>query len=662
MSVDSRAQYERELAPFPVSDSAGVLVAPFLGGINSPKPALADLDGDGALDLFIADGRGKITHVKNIGTPQIPQWSVFSERLGGVDAGSWFLLRDIDADGDLDLFCDARNSFTAFYENSASGDIPDFTLITTTYSGFQTGFNNTPAFEDIDFDGDFDFFFGNQGGGLDFYRNIGDSANPLFDTMIADYDDVFAFPGGGPSLGRGTGETGESQALHGFSALSFADVDGDYDLDLFYGDIFNTSAYFFENLGNAEVSDLRILSESFLPFSTFAFNHAAFGDLDDDGDQDMIVGAANAEDLNNLIYLRNESDTGVEILDLYTLIDRNYIKQLDVGSNAQPVFGDIDADGDFDLLIGGLNGKIAHYENTGSPESPELQFRSGQFQGVNTVQAAIPVLVDWDNDSDLDLLVGTGAGRVQQWINGGDSATMTLVRGPDLADASATIKVDQWAVPRVGDWNGDHKLDLILGEWDFNSFANLLIYQNTGTPSSPALTLITNRALNREFKLLTIPNLYDWDADGRLDLLLSGDHFGVSVKLNLAEANTFPDSFSLYTAPAILPGYDDGERLSYVFVDIDNDGDDDLFVGEEDGGINFYRHTNSLVSRGDVDGTPGIGASDVTFLINFLFLNGPAPQPDLFLADVDCSGAIDLADAIRLLIYVYASGPAPCAR
>lgn len=661
-TAEPYAQYEREISPFPVTDSAGILLNPFLGGINSPKPALVDFDGDGLLDLFFADGRGKVTHYKNVGTSQIPEWSIMTERFGGLDAGSWFLLRDIDADGDIDLFCDGRNSFTAYYENNASGDIPEFTFVTDSFAGFQTGFNNTPALEDIDADGDYDFFFGNQSGGLDFYRNIGDATAPEFMLESTFYDSVLAFPGSGPGLGRG------EDVKHGFSALSFADVDNDNDLDLFYGDIFNTSSYFFENLGDSADSDLTWLSETFLPFGTNAFNHAAFGDLDGDGDNDMIVGAANAEDIDNLIYLRNEYTEGAQILELFIVEEYNFITQLDVGSNASPEFADLDADGDLDLLIGGLSGRISHYENTGSPNAPVFEFRTSKFENILVGQAAVPILVDWDNDTDLDLLVGmgwdriVGGGGIAYYENVRDTLEMSLVDRGFLADDQGLIKVNSWAVPQVADLNGDHKLDLMLGEWHFSSFANLRIYKNIGTPSVPLLTLEVDRALESKYNQYTLPNLYDWNGDGQLDLLLSGDRFGSTVYRNISGPNAFPDVVTLLKTPALPPGFEDGERLSYAFVDIDGDGDDDLFVGEEDGGLNFYRHTDVAFTRGDLDGSPGITAADIIYLINFLLLNGPAPQPLYLAADVDCSGSLDIVDAIHLLMYQYSGGPAPCSR
>ena len=56
----TRAQYTREIAPFPVVADRGTEAFPFLGGINTPKPQLADFDHDSRVDLFLADPWGKL--------------------------------------------------------------------------------------------------------------------------------------------------------------------------------------------------------------------------------------------------------------------------------------------------------------------------------------------------------------------------------------------------------------------------------------------------------------------------------------------------------------------------------------------------------------------------------------------------------------------------
>lgn len=62
---------------------------------------------------------------------------------------------------------------------------------------------------------------------------------------------------------------------------------------------------------------------------------------------------------------------------------------------------------------------------------------------------------------------------------------------------------------------------------------------------------------------------------------------------------------------------------------------------------------------GDLDGAFGISASDLIYLVNYVFKRGRAPLPNPAVGDVNCSGSIDAADIIYLLNYIFRAGPAP---
>jgi hypothetical protein len=63
---------------------------------------------------------------------------------------------------------------------------------------------------------------------------------------------------------------------------------------------------------------------------------------------------------------------------------------------------------------------------------------------------------------------------------------------------------------------------------------------------------------------------------------------------------------------------------------------------------------------GDADASMSVDIDDVLFLINFIFLNGPAPLT-AESCDPDCSGGIDIDDMVYLLNYIFFQGPPPCA-
>ncbi len=332
---------------------------------------------------------------------------------------------------------------------------------------------------------------------------------------------------------------------------------------------------------------MNLVTQDFLLIPTSGFNHPVFADLDGDFDRDMILGVAQAADLDNLRFLRNENG-------LFSEETQNLISQIDVGTSSMPALGDLNDDGDIDMLVGGSSGQLKHYDNIGSAAAPSFNKVSDIFGGIDVGSYSAPALVDWDNDNDLDLLIGNSLGRIEYWRNDGSASNFvpTLVTNQlpaIIADTLRPIKVDNLAVPCPVDLNGDGLTDLVLGEWDFNGLANVLLYENTGMLGNPILTLVYNRLIKREVRDFTIPVVYDWDGDGRKDLIIGGRDAGLTLFENTAPAGQFPDSLTLVKSAEIIPGADAGHYLAPVFWDIDNDGDDDVFVGEESGGINFYR-------------------------------------------------------------------------
>jgi len=65
-----------------------------------------------------------------------------------------------------------------------------------------------------------------------------------------------------------------------------------------------------------------------------------------------------------------------------------------------------------------------------------------------------------------------------------------------------------------------------------------------------------------------------------------------------------------------------------------------------------------LENYGDITGDGQINAGDVVFLINYLFIGGPAPQP-LSAGDINGDCAINSADVVYLINYLFVGGPAP---
>ncbi len=143
------------------------------------RPTFVDIDDDGDFDAFIGEGYGYIKYYKNTGSAASP---TFTERTGGdnpfdgVDVGddSSPAFVDIDNDGDFDAFIGEGYGYIKYYKNTGSAASPTFTLRTgadNPFDGVDVGDDSSPAFVDIDNDGDFDAFIGESVGNINYYEN-----------------------------------------------------------------------------------------------------------------------------------------------------------------------------------------------------------------------------------------------------------------------------------------------------------------------------------------------------------------------------------------------------------------------------------------------------------------------------------------------------------
>ena len=82
----------------------------------------------------------------------------------------------------------------------------------------------------------------------------------------------------------------------------------------------------------------------------------------------------------------------------------------------------------------------------------------------------------------------------------------------------------------------------------------------------------------------------------------------------------------------------------------------DVTSGVADTIYNYYWVIPFL--RGDSDSDNFYTLNDIVYLVNYLFKEGPAPNP-IEIGDVDNSGAVNVADIAYLVNYIYHDGPAP---
>jgi hypothetical protein len=196
---------------------------------------------------------------------------------------------------------------------------------------------------------------------------------------------------------------------------------------------------------------------------------------------------------------------------------------------------DLDGDGRTDILSGSWPGEIYFFRRL-----PDGRFAAGQnLEGpdgkpINVGSASSAFAADWDGDGVLDLIVGTVLGDVYLLSRKGPAGKLVFEAGRRLAAAGRPIKVNGDAAPVAADWDGDGRLDLLVGADD----GSVVWYRNGGSRRAPKLeaarTLVgpspvgwdgDDKRRPGEWGLRVKPCVVDWDGDGRLDLLL-GDRCG----------------------------------------------------------------------------------------------------------------------------------------
>ena len=578
VSPATATRFVRSVVAFPVSDQNGrAYDPPFLGGFNVPRPQFTDIDGDGDVDLFLQERPNELMFFENVGGPTSPRFVWRTDRYQNLSVGEWTRFVDFDRDGDLDLLSERRFSYVQYFRNDGTAEGAAFTAVgdsvrDVTGEPLFADRQNIPNVNDIDCDGQLDLFLGRITGTISRYEvaEMTDDGVPVFRFL----EDRF----------QGIEIVAQLGSLHGANAMAFADMDRDGDLDFFWGDFFERGVLFVENTGSCSEPNLRTDPLPFLvddTISTSGYNVPVLEDVDSDGDLDLFIGVLGGAFNPNLTTTRNfhfyEQVNGAFI----HRTDR-FIYTLDVGSESIPALADLDGDGDLDLLVANKldpddtqTSRLYHFENVGSARAPSFEQRG--FIPLFTMYHYAPTLGDLDGDGDLDMLVGTWNRGVALYLNQGtrtepefvlqDTTLVRLTRGSN-------------STPALTDVDGDGDLDLFIGE----SSGEINFYRNVGTAQAPSFDLVTDRFAGIDVGRRSFPTFADVDGDGDQDLLIGRQEGGVLLYRREGSAMDADPLFvldSTFTLP--LPTYS-----TPAFVDIDGDGDLDLFSGGLGGGLIFF--------------------------------------------------------------------------
>lgn len=565
--------YERIADPFSVVDGQPIPNA-FSGGTYIPKADLIDIDADGDVDVFVTQVDGRLTLFRNAGTGSSPDFQWETDSFENLFVGQWSRFADLDDDGDYDLLVNRPGSRVGYFANIGSASSPMFSWVTDELldafgAPILSEDPSVPFLADIDGDGDLDFFTGRSLGTVALYTNSGSPASHEFTFTTDVFEDIVIVT---PGLRR----------LHGASSIAFEDIDNDLDLDLFWGDFFSSGLYYLENLGTPFDPDIPDTTTSTYPrreLLTSGFNAPLFSDLDGDMDSDLLIGVLYRDvDLDNFWYYRND---GSRDSAHFLLATKNFIHQIDVGRQSRPITVDIDADGDEDLFMGSYDGRLLFYRNTGTSSSAVFVRDTTLTIPVNADEfIAAPAFADLDGDGDFDIVIGFFTGRMAFFENTGTPAAPTFSL---VTSHLGTIDVGNNAAPCFGDLDNDGDLDLMTGRSD----GLLRVYRNIGSATSlmlhPDSILVTmgGTSIGQE----SVPQCFDRDGDGDLDIV-AGNKEGILVLLENTGTAAFP---KFGPALPAFDGVRTTLNAAPWFTDADGDGDLDLFLGNIKGGLEYYR-------------------------------------------------------------------------
>lgn len=578
------------------------------------RATMVDYNNDGKKDLFTY-GVGGIKVYKNTGSLSTGlQWEVAEELLYSdnwgmnlnlyVSSADIPAIIDVDFDGDIDVLTFHIGGEHMQYHQNQSMElygIPDsleFKLMNECWGGFREDLNTSSLYLN---DPNSPCITGNiPGAELPEGPNSSDKKPTTVEpkhsgsTVLAlDYDNSgvmdlvlgdVSFNNLNLLLNGGTAPNTNSMMISVdnsfpnnsqpvdmtmFPAAFFVDTDFDGKKDLIVSanaknvSENETSVWFYKNMGSTANPTFVYQTDAFLQNEMVEHGTGSvpvFVDLNQDGLEDMLVSnffrfKAPLNKEGSIAYYKN---TGTATNPFFTLVDDDFmnLSSAGLGLRMLPTFGDLDNDGDKDMILGLENGSLSYYENISvapaiSFDTPIVNYQDNTGTPISGGQYVSPQLFDLNKDGKLDLILGKKTGEIAYYENSGTSTSpsFTLVNDTLGNIDIATTSPDGFPVPHFFNYNDTTYL--FLGGVD----GKLFYYSDIDNhlTSGDQFNLVSSNYLNMNVGAYSSFWVNNIDNDAYLDLFVGQDLGGISHLETDPNSTASLDKLSIVTQIDVFP-------------------------------------------------------------------------------------------------------------
>lgn len=573
------------------------------------RATLVDYDSDGRKDLWTY-GIGGLKIYRNVGDVSNGlQWELVtnllqSEYINGtsqlyVSSADIPAIIDVDGDGDIDVLTFNQGGETVEYHQNQSVElygIPDsliFEIKNQCWGLFREDFNtNVISLNDQNVP----CVGGGIGNPLRTGNNLIDQAKKhagstllaldmdnsgVLDLVLGDvsYATMTLLMNGGSAPNTNSPMVSQDNFFPSnttpvdvnlFPAGFYLDVDFDGVKDLLVSPNARniseneSSVRFYKNMGSNSQPNFVYSSPNY--FQQDMIEHGTgtvpvLFDVNEDGLKDLIIAnyfryIPTLSKECTFAYYRN---TGTANDPEYTYVDYNYLDldQQNYGIRTIPAFGDIDGDGDEDLLLGLQSGELVYYENTSTGSgavfnTPQPGFSDNTGSPILTEGYAYPQFFDLDDDGLLDLILGTKAGKIEYYRNIGTTTNPSFeLTNEELGNIDLTISnPNTLASPhffRLGDTT-----HLFAGSAD----GVLFYYDSIDGQLDPGedFNLVSPEYLNINVEAYSTFLVDDIDGDGNLNMFVGQDlgglyHFEADPNSSVSLPEISAQQVALYPNP-----------------------------------------------------------------------------------------------------------------